>query len=203
VRITKFALFGILTGAAAATACAFLRLGEPAAVEIGGYCFGIKPTSTGPCGTVDGALYLIPGLGFGVVFGLLLWRARRLTATGAILNAGAAALANAVAVFLCTSLHRPIDDLLPFGNPFLDLSIAGVIAGAVGGGMLGLVHARLDRTVGFRRPLAVAAGLGVLTPIMIMLDDPGGLYAFYMIWQGGYAAALAASLRHAVSAPTA
>jgi hypothetical protein len=115
----------------------------------------------------------------------------------------AALLANALAAFLCTSLHHPLDDLLPFDNPFLALSIAGVIAGAVGGGMLGLVQVRLDRMAEFRKPLAVAAGLGVLTPILIMLDDPAGLYAFYMIWQGGYAAALGASPQDALNAPRA
>jgi hypothetical protein len=107
VRLVRFALFGILTGALAATACVWWRLGDPAAIEIGGYCFGIKPSSTSACGTVDGALYLFPGLVFGVVFAALLWRSRRLTLPGATVYAAAATLTNAAATFVCTIAAAP------------------------------------------------------------------------------------------------
>ena len=200
----RFALLGILAGAVAATACAFLRLGELAAIEIGGYCFGIKASSSSACGTaIDGALYLFPGLVFGIAFGPLLWLSQRLTLPAAAVYAAAAALANAAATFVCISLQNPLADLLPFGNLILDLALGGAIAGAAGGGLLGLVHARLDPAARRKAPLAAAAGLGLLTPIVIMADDPVGLYAFYMIWQGGYAAAIAASRPDGINAPTA
>ena len=198
----RFALFGILTGAVAATACVLWRLGEPAAIAIGGYCFGIKPSSTSACAAVDGALYLFPGLVFGVVFGALLWRSRWLTLPGAAVYAAAATLANAAATFVCTSLQHPLDDLLPFDNPILDLALGGAIAGAAGGGLLGMVEARLDGAVRLRLHIGVASGLGLLAPLVIM-SDYLGLYAFYMIWQGGYAAAVAASLPDELNAPTA
>jgi len=202
LKLLQFALAGILTGALAATACAFLRLGEPSPIEIAGYCFGLKATSTSACQTIDGALYLFPGMVFGVVFGpLLLWK--RLTAAAAAAYAAAATIANALAVFVCVSLQHPLDDLLPFDNPILNLALSGAIAGAIGGGMLGFVHARLDPRARWKTPLAVAAGLGLLTPIVIMGDDPAGLYAFYIIWQGGYAAALALSRPDGLNVPKA
>ena len=74
MRIIRFALFGGLAGAVAASACSFGRIGDAAAVEIAGYCFGIKGTSTSACQAIDGALYLFPGMVFGVVFGPLLLR---------------------------------------------------------------------------------------------------------------------------------
>jgi len=201
VRPIRFALAGILTGAAAATACVFFRLGEPAAIEIGSYCFGVKPSSTSACQTVDGAFYLFPGLVFGVAFGAMLWRGRWLTLPGAAVYAAAATFANAAATFVCVSLQHPLDDLLPFDNPILDLAFGGAIAGAAGGGLLGMVEASLDRVVRMRLQIAIAAGLGLLTPVVIMADDPAGLYAFYMIWQGGYAAAIAVSLPDELNAP--
>ena len=203
MKLLQFALVGILTGALAATACAFLRLGEPPPIVIAGYCFGVKASSISPCGTIDGSLYLFPGLVFGVVFGPRLWHGRRLIASGIALYAGAATFANALAVFVCVSLQYPLDDLLPFDNPILNLALSGAIAGAIGGGMLGFVHTRLDPRAQSKTPLAVAAGLGLSTPIVIMGDDPIGLYAFYMIWHGGYAAALAVSRPDELSAPRA
>jgi hypothetical protein len=105
---------------------------------------------------------------------------------------------------LCApSLQHPLDDLLPFDNPLLDLALGGAIAGAAGGGLLGMVEGSLDRVVRVRLQIGIASGLGLLTPLVIFADDPAGLYAFYILWQGGYAAAVAASLPDELNAPTA
>jgi hypothetical protein len=202
VTIVGFALFGSLAGLVAAWACGFARIGEAPAVEIAGYCFGIKVTSTSACEAIDGAIYLFPGMVFGIVFGPLLLLSRRLTAMAAAAYAAAATLANVLAVFVCVSLQHPLDDLLPFENPILELALGGAAAGAAGGGLLGRAHAGLDRAVRRRIQIGVAAGLGVLTPLVIMFDDIG-VYAFYVLWQGGYAAAIAASLPDRLNAPTA
>jgi hypothetical protein len=186
VRIIGFALFGGLAGALAASACGFIRIGEAAVVEIAGYCFGMKAMSTSACQAIDGAFYLFPGM----------------TAMAAAVYAAAATVANALAVFVCVSLQHPLDDLLPFDNPILNLALSGAIAGAIGGGLLAVTHARLDGAVRLRLHIGVASGLGLLAPLVIM-SDYLGLYAFYMIWQGGYAAAVAASRPDELNAPRA
>jgi hypothetical protein len=187
-----FALCGALTGAAAA-ACTLVQIGEVGALTVGGYCLGVQATSTSACGGVDGALYAFPGLAFGVVFGPLLHFYRRLSVAGAVAYALSAALANAAAVAVCIALLHPVDDLLPFDSLIPDTAISGIIAGAVGGGLLGASLMLLDPAAGRALPIAVAAGLGVLTPVVIMFDQPA-VFAFYIIWQGGYAAAVAFSL---------
>lgn len=191
-RLALFAGAGVLTGAAAAALCSSLRFGEPAAIEIAGYCIGIKPGSYSHCGTVDSAFYLFPGLMFGIVFGPLLRVYRELRAAAAAGYAAAAMLANAAAVFVCVSLQHPFDDVLP--NPIVDMAIAGAIAGALGSFLLGITQARLAAVPLRLLAVGVGAGLGVLTPIMLMYESPGA-FAFYIIWQAGYAAAVARSSR--------
>jgi hypothetical protein len=89
---------------------------------------------------------------------------------------------------------HPLNDLLPFDNPVLDLAVAGIIAGAAGGGLLGMIFRTLVfRAAAIRPGIVVAGALGILTPL-ILSDAPGG-FAFYIIWQGGYAAAVAAGLQ--------
>src|SRR5260221_6242217 len=116
VRITSsaalvtFAVFGALSGAIAA-ACTFYQIGEFYGIAIGGYCFGLQATASSKCGGIDGAIYVFPGLAFGVVFGPLLYFCRRLNAVRAVAYVLAAFAANAVAVSLCISLMHPVDDL--------------------------------------------------------------------------------------------
>jgi hypothetical protein len=189
---TTFAVFGALTGAIAA-ACTLARIGEVDAIAIGRYCLGLQTTASSPCRGVDGVLYVFPGLAFGVVFGPLLHFRRQLGGAGAVAYALAAWVANAVAVSVSIAVLHPVDDLLPFDNLIINTATSGVIAGAVGGALLGAVLAVLNPGVKRTLPIAVAAGLGALTPILIMLDNPG-VFVFYIVWQGGYAAALGASL---------
>ena len=190
--VTAFAVCGVLTGAIAA-ASTFYQIGEFYGIAIGGYCFGLQPTPSSKCGGIDGAIYIFPGLVFGIVFGPLLYFSERLSAAGAVAYVLAAFAANAVAVSTCISLMHPVDDLLPFDNLIVDIAISGVIAGAVGGGLLGAALAALNPAVKRAPPIAVAAALGVLTLLVIMFDAVG-IFAFFIIWQSGYAAAVAASL---------
>ena len=190
--VTAFAVFGALTGAVAAV-CTFHQIGEFYGIAIGGYCFGLQPEPSSACGGIDGAVYIFPGLVFGLVFGPLLHFCRHLSAAGAAAYVLAAFAANVVAVALCISLMHPVDDLLPFDNLVVDIAISGVIAGAVGGGLLGAAVAALNSKVRRKLPIAVAAGLGAVTPVLIMFDRLG-VFAFFIAWQSGYAAAVAASL---------
>ncbi len=205
LRSIRFAVFGALSGVVVASACVLLRLGEPSSVEIAGYCLGVRPSSYSHCQTIDGAFYLFPGLIFGLVFApLLVWRGE-LEAHGAAGYAAAATIANAAAVFLCVSLMHPLDDVLPVDNPLLDLAVSGVIAGAAGALLLGAARAALKPGTWRGLPVAVAATLGGLAPIMLMFDS-AGIFAFYIIWQGSYAAALgfsAAAGGAAATSPTA
>jgi hypothetical protein len=153
----------------------------------------VQTTAGSSCRGVDGVLYVFPGLAFGVVFGPLMYFRRQLGGAGALAYALAAWVANAVAVSVSIAALHPVDDLLPFDNLIINTAISGVVAGAAGGGLLGSVLAVLNPAVKRTLPIAVAAGLGALTPILIMLDNPG-IFAFYIMWQGGYAAALGVSL---------
>src|SRR6266478_7688563 len=77
--VTTFAVVGTLSGAIAA-ACTFYQIGEFYGIAIGGYCFGLQATASSKCGGIDGAIYVFPGLVFGIVFGPLLYLCRRLSA---------------------------------------------------------------------------------------------------------------------------
>jgi hypothetical protein len=185
-----FALIGLLTGAVAA-ASTFLSLGPAGAPRIGGYCFGVPPIVGEHCAGVDAAVYLFPGLVFGLVFGPLLGSIRGLGIAGKLGYAVAAGLGNAVAVTLCVSVLHPLDDLLD--NLTLAVALAGVAAGAAGAALLGAIVAKLDPAAASWRPVVAGAALGLLAALIVMFDE-AGIFAFYMAWQGGYAAAVAHSL---------
>jgi hypothetical protein len=194
-----FGLRGVATGAVTAAACTVAKLGEVEPIAISGYCLGVQVSGAGvmqggACTGIDGAFYLFPGLVFGIAFGLLLHRRGRLSRSGAIGYALAAVVGNAVAVTVCISALHPLNDLLPFDNPVLDLAVAGIIAGAAGGALLGVIFRALYRGGSIRPGILVAGALGMLAPLIISFDARGG-FAFYMIWQGGYAAAVAAGLQ--------
>jgi hypothetical protein len=148
----------------------------------------------GACIGIDGAFYLFPGLVFGIAFGVLLHDRGGLSRGEAIGYALAAVVANTVAVAVCVSAMHPLNDLLPFDNPVLDLAVAGIIAGAAGSGLLCMIFRSLALDGASIRPGIVIGGtLGMLAPLI--LSDAHGGFAFYMIWQGGYGAAVAAGLQ--------
>lgn len=166
-RVTLFALLGVASGAAAALV---FELTDPQGVSI----------------------YGAPGLVFGVIFAAVLWHRRVLKAVRAVIYALAATLCHAAAVVTALQLVEPLQHLLGGGDK-PGLIACGVIAGAVGGGLLAVV-------TGFLAPIrrgallaATGALLGALLPIAVDVDALGP-FVFYMVWQGGYAAALALSL---------
>jgi hypothetical protein len=158
-----FALCGVATGAITAAVCTVAKLGEVEPFSLGAYCLGVQVSGAGlmqggACTGMDGAFYLFPGLVFGIAFGPPLHRRGSLSRGGAICYALAAVVANAVAVTVCVSAMHPLNDLLPFDNPVLDLTVAGIIAGAAGGGLLGMIFRALVLGGAAIRPQIVIAG---------------------------------------------
>jgi hypothetical protein len=194
LRLNRTAIFGALTGALSAPTV-YLPIGNFPGIVIFGACIGL--VSSGSCDGLVLGTYLGPGLIFGLVFGFILHRAGRVSRAGAGGFALASLIANGLAVMSAVNAYQFLHPL--FGKSELAAeAIAGLIAGAVGGGALGRVTAILVPGLRWHRLLGAGAGLGLLLPLA--LDEslgPPGLYAFYILWQGGYAAALATARRGA------
>jgi len=62
-----------------------------------------------------------------------------------------------------------------------------------GGVSLGFSAKALSLGINLRRSIIVATVLGLLVPL-VLLWDVAGIFIFFVIWQTGYAAALASSL---------
>ncbi|HET7595229.1 MAG TPA: hypothetical protein VFK49_07215 [Stellaceae bacterium] len=165
-RLLRFAGLGALTGAAAA--------GVLVAVD---YQWA--------------SLYVLPGLVFGLAFGTLLRRLRLLRLGRAALYCAAATLANAAAVVTAMQSLDTVEAIVGAGR--LALALSGSIAGAVGGGLLALAMIPPLRIAQWLRLIATGALLGMALPLLIDGREIG-TFAFYLIWQAGYAAALAATL---------
>jgi hypothetical protein len=163
-RVALFALLGLATGALAAAAIML--------IDLEGW-----------------SLHLVPGLIFGLAFGVVLWARGSLLPLGAAAYALAAALAHGAAMSTAVRLSEPIHNFLGGGDDPA-FAACGVVAGAVGGGLLGAVTRSLAPIR--RWPALAGAGalLGVLLPVALEYD-PIGVFIFYMLWQGGYAATLA------------
>ncbi len=139
------------------------------------------------------SLYVLPGLVFGLAFGTLLLRLRlRLLRLGrAALYCAAATLANAAAVVTAMQSLDTVEAIVGAGR--LALALSGSIAGAVGGGLLAVAMIPPLRIAQWPRLVAAGAVLGMALPLLIDGREIG-TFAFYLIWQAGYAAALAATL---------
>src|SRR5712671_2806568 len=139
LKLARFAGLGALTGAIAGVLIAI----------------DFSPTS----------LYVVPGLVFGLAFGALLHRQRLLRSGRAALYVAAATLANAAAVVTAMQSLDTVEAIVGSGR--LGLALSGVIAGAVGGGLLAGATVLLLRIA--RWPLLVVAGalLGALLPILV------------------------------------
>lgn len=186
MRALTFALLGGFSGALAAAAADLLRFGDAPGFWVFGHCVGLG----GPdCRGTAAGLYLYPGLVFGLVFAVLLVARARLRFSGAVAFATIATLANAVAVVVWTALFVPLGRLFE-GMEYdsqLIFAVGGAAAGACGGGLLGYPGRRLLGLGGGLGPTLGGGGLGLLLPLLLpMLHG----YAFYIVWQGGYAAAL-------------
>ena len=138
-----------------------------------------------------GSLHVLPGLVFGLAFGVLLHRQRLLPRVRAALYVAAATLGNAAAVVAAMQSLDTVEGVVGSGR--LALALSGGIAGTVGGGLLAIAAVPPLRLAQWPGLGAAAALLGLLLPLLIDGREIGTL-AFYMIWQAGYAAALAAAL---------
>jgi hypothetical protein len=175
VRPVLYALVGGASGAVAAACILFLRLGDLPRLSL--------PVE----------FYVYPGLIFGLAFGIILFRAEnRLKPIGAAAFALAAMISNALAVATWTAIDDPIATLLDTEQTGdLMFGITGVIAGAVGGGLLGYCARLLQTVTAWPRLMAAGAGLGLLLPLV---QSEPGFFAFYILWQAGYAATFATIL---------
>ncbi len=187
MRFRTILLLGLPCGLLSA-ATAFLPIGDFPGLRPFRYCIGL--VLEGRCQGLPAGFYLGPGLVFGLAYGLALQRG------GA--RAGflaASVLGNTLAVMVAVNAVEFLDHYLPNAG-WLSQSLSGLIAGAVGGGLLARVAALSRPGLRWGRLLGIGAGLGLLLPIGLA-DDLGaiGLYIFYGLWQGGYGAALAWSTR--------
>ena len=195
---------GAASGLLSAVIIVFWHIGDVSAPEIAGYCFGLRMSSR--CEGVDATLYLFPGTIFGVLFAALRCRQGWIGPGRFIAFACASGIANAVAVFVCVWLTDRLSDAMDIGFlnlptaiagviSFLNLptAIAGAIAGAAGGALLGGIAATLFPGLRLRRSVIAASALGLLVPL-VLIWEIAGVFLFYIVWQSGYAAALASSL---------
>lgn len=132
----------------------------------------------------------MPGLVSGATFGIVLWHRRLLSAARALIYLAAATFANAAAVFAALFVVDPLTSMIGEGAAIV---VSGIIAGALGGGLLAGVTTLLLPIAGWWLLMAAGSLLGAALPILVDGEDVGA-FVFYALWQGGYAAALAASL---------
>jgi hypothetical protein len=183
-----FLTLGAISGVLAASSTLY-PLADVSAPPLFGYCFGIATGSQ--CGGISGSLYLFPGLIFGVAFGGVEYLLGRLGLLRAVVFAVISGIANAIATFLCIWLFGVFGEAIEVTVLDLPLALAGAVSGAVGGAMLAGVAAVLVPGAKPGRPIVVAAVLGLLVPF-VTETELVGVFAFYIIWQAGFAAALAA-----------
>lgn len=190
VRATAALGVGIASGLLSAAIVTSYQMGDVPAPKLFGYCVGMR--MYGVCRGVDAALYLFPGSVFGVFFGAL-ERRRRIGFGRLLVFLPASGVANAVAVFLCIWLADRLPEILHVDSVVLPMALAGAISGAVGGALLSGTATALSLGLALRRSVLAAAALGLLVPLVVVWQVVGTLL-FYAIWQGGYAAALGASV---------
>jgi len=141
------------------------------------------------------SLYVFPGFVFGLAFGAVLYRLKLVGLPGGAVYLLTSTLSHAAAVFLAIAILKSVESM--FGHDDnINFAVIGFIAGGLGSAFLGGATAFLIRCR--RWPLLIVAGavLGAVLPL-IKLDDIGGPYLFYAIWQAGYAATFAALLPRA------
>jgi hypothetical protein len=181
---------GALSGLLSAATTVFYHLGDVAAPELFGYCLGMRVSSR--CEGVDGTVYVFPGLIFGALFAALRVRRGWNDPGRVIAFIGVSGVANAIAVFLCVWLTDLLGDALDISFLNLPMALAGAIAGAAGGGLLSGTAKLLFPEITPRRSIIAAAALGLLVPLVLVWEIVG-VFIFYLVWQGGYAVALASS----------
>lgn len=133
-------------------------------------------------------LSLAPGLVFGIVIGIALFRRGRLTAATLAAYVAAATLS----YFAAFTLALNID---PNGmRPLLDGPIAGLFGGALLAGLGAALMPSARRRRGLRAMAAAGCVLGALLWVAFTGDSFWSWALFFGLWQAGYAAALAQTL---------
>jgi len=180
----RLALLGAATGGASALAIlAFSRLIEAPGIEVLGVCIGLRLFAM--CNGADLTVYVLPGLLFGVPFAGVFLASGRLSLPGGIVFGLTSVIANAAAVAASLAARDLLGHVV---HGPLQLAVTGAIGGAVGGGLLALGVRRLLVPLAWMRPWAVGTALGLL---LALWETGVGMFAFYILWQAGYAAALA------------
>ena len=152
-------------------------------------------------GTEFTALSVAPGLVFGLAIGLLLHHRRKV---GGIRYVGYVAAAG-LAYFCAYHVAFYVDQTFftwgfPSGEVVVGFVVSGILAGLVGGLLLGLVTIRLlhvPARVALRWSVGVGGAAGALLGITTHDNTEWGwtYLAFFVLWQGAYAASLAPLLR--------
>ena len=148
-----------------------------------------------------GPLNLVPGLVFGLVIGFLLRRRGGLGAArqvGYVLAAGLGYFAAVhIAIYSGGELAR-----LPFPAALLIRGMLGGLAGSVLLGVLTVWLLRVPAALALRWPVVTGSVAGGLLSLFALDDHSEGaslleaiLLAFFVLWQGAYAASLAPLLR--------
>jgi hypothetical protein len=191
VRLIWFFGLGAASGLLSGAIIVFCHMGDFAAPEVAGYCFGLR--ESGGCKGIDTTFYLFPGTIFGVLFAAMRCRRGWIGFGRFIGFVCASGFANAVAVFVCVWLTDRLGDALNIDFLDLPMAIAGAIAGAAGGALLGGAAGIVFPELRLRRSVIAASVLGLLVPLVVTWEI-AGVFLFFAIWQAGYAAALASSL---------
>jgi hypothetical protein len=148
-------------------------------------------------------LSLLPGLAFGLAIGLLLHHRGQVE----VLRQVGYVAASGLAYFCAYHVAFHIDQTFfrwgtPHGEVVVGFVVSGILAGLVGSLLLGLVTIRLLRVPARVVPqwsVGVGGAAGVLLEITTHDHTEWGwsLLAFFVLWQGAYAASLAPLLRAA------
>lgn len=139
---------------------------------------------------------VFPGLVFGLIIGVPL---RRRGKVDGLRQLGFAAAA-AFAYFCAFHVAFHVSDTFSPGDPlgdFVGLAASGIPAGLVGSLVLGLSMRLLFRAPSrlvLRLPVLVGGAAGAL---LGLIEYDRTLLAFFVLWQGAYAASLAPLLRRA------
>jgi hypothetical protein len=148
---------------------------------------------------IFGPVTIYPGLVFGLAMGALLYRRHKIdgpNGLGYLLAAGLAYFCAAhVAFHFLVSAFPPVwDDPDPIAY-----AVCGIPAELVGSFLLGLATLHLLRIPArlvLLRPV-VAAGLAGVLFALYPIGKPWGALAFFVLWQGAYAATLSPLLARA------